>query len=450
MSLLDYLEDAAQGAASARLPADIVYSARYYKPGALPSHYKIWRTDATGSRRVQVTSGKTDDHSPIWLADEKTILFVRETATSRTLCTVSEHGGPVTELVTLPSDFIFIESAAPNRGVVTYLTRNSLVFFDVATRKERAFKGGHQTAWSPDSRRVYITSWEKSDSSAHILDLVTGTLLPLKGDFRAAAFLDDQTVVAELFAVDEQPARLAIVGSDGRPERVVSLPFTWDDEDEEDSPFADNLFPIPGVNDAVLYGRHTGNSTAGEVHRLYRVGLKTGETSVVASGRDLSWSADRQFFITGDGRGLARLDSKRRVWVSPLSVVSFQTGKVRPLVKGLVSVGGFDWRPLLGKAWMTKEPMTKVEQPHEPDRVPIGPLPVMQALGHKETLMSISCRCCEKDQKTDLPRVCPECGHVFQGNGWDGIDAHLRAKHRYIMPYQDFWRGLCPEHRGTK
>ena len=35
--------------------------------------------------------------------------------------------------------------------------------------------------------------------------------------------------------------------------------------------------------------------------------------------------------------------------------------------------------------------------------------------------------------------VCPECGHVFQGNGWDGIDAHWRAKHEDIMPYKQAW-----------
>jgi hypothetical protein len=64
--------------------------------------------------------------------------------------------------------------------------------------------------------------------------------------------------------------------------------------------------------------------------------------------------------------------------------------------------------------------------------------------------MSISCRCCETGQKTDLPRICPECGHMFQGNGWDGIDAHWRAKHEHVMPYQDFWESLCPEHRGSK
>ena len=36
-------------------------------------------------------------------------------------------------------------------------------------------------------------------------------------------------------------------------------------------------------------------------------------------------------------------------------------------------------------------------------------------------------------------KVCPECGHVFQGNGWDGVDAHWRSKHENIMPYEEAW-----------
>lgn len=36
-------------------------------------------------------------------------------------------------------------------------------------------------------------------------------------------------------------------------------------------------------------------------------------------------------------------------------------------------------------------------------------------------------------------KVCPECGHVFQGNGWDGIDAHWRSKHEDVMPYEEAW-----------
>jgi hypothetical protein len=36
-------------------------------------------------------------------------------------------------------------------------------------------------------------------------------------------------------------------------------------------------------------------------------------------------------------------------------------------------------------------------------------------------------------------KVCPECDHTFKGNGWDGIDAHWKAKHEDIMPYDEAW-----------
>lgn len=36
-------------------------------------------------------------------------------------------------------------------------------------------------------------------------------------------------------------------------------------------------------------------------------------------------------------------------------------------------------------------------------------------------------------------KVCPECGHVFRGNGWDGVDAHWKAKHEAVMPYDEAW-----------
>ena len=38
-----------------------------------------------------------------------------------------------------------------------------------------------------------------------------------------------------------------------------------------------------------------------------------------------------------------------------------------------------------------------------------------------------------------MPNECPECGHEFQGNGWDGIDAHWRSKHEHVMPYGVAW-----------
>jgi hypothetical protein len=39
----------------------------------------------------------------------------------------------------------------------------------------------------------------------------------------------------------------------------------------------------------------------------------------------------------------------------------------------------------------------------------------------------------------ELQKICPECGHTFRGNGFDGIDAHWRAKHEHLMPYKKAW-----------
>ena len=55
--------------------------------------------------------------------------------------------------------------------------------------------------------------------------------------------------------------------------------------------------------------------------------------------------------------------------------------------------------------------------------------------------MSKQCLCCEKNISEKQPRICPVCAHVFQGNGWDGIDAHWRAHHDQLMPYGEFWSG---------
>ena len=42
-------------------------------------------------------------------------------------------------------------------------------------------------------------------------------------------------------------------------------------------------------------------------------------------------------------------------------------------------------------------------------------------------------------------KVCPECGHIFTGNGWDGIDTHWKANHEHIMSYENAWKLLHNE-----
>jgi len=332
-------------AASGRPEPGIVYSARYYKPGKQRSHYKIWRIDLAGARRVRVTSGRADDHSPIWMADGKTILFVRQRAQVRTLCIVNKRGGRVRKLATVPTGYVFIESVAPNRRSVVCLVHGSgwkLILFDIGTHQQRDLGAGFRSAWSPDSRRLYVSIWDRSEQSARILDLATEEYIQLSGDLRSAAWLDGDTLTAEEFAQDPDQARLVTMRADGTKKNEILLPFTWHDDL---SPFADNIFAVPGDPGSVLYGRHSGNSTEGPAQKFYRVSVEGGQPTVVANGRDLAWSPDRQFFLTGASRGLAPLDRKRGVWVSPLSIVSLNTGETRTLVQGLVDVAEFDWRP---------------------------------------------------------------------------------------------------------
>ena len=60
-----------------------------------------------------------------------------------------------------------------------------------------------------------------------------------------------------------------------------------------------------------------------------------------------------------------------------------------------------------------------------------------------------ACYCCMQGLQFIVPRQCPapHCGHEFN-HGWAGIDAHWRANHEDIMPYDDFWHGVCGNHGG--
>lgn len=42
-------------------------------------------------------------------------------------------------------------------------------------------------------------------------------------------------------------------------------------------------------------------------------------------------------------------------------------------------------------------------------------------------------------KKPEIQNVCPECGHQFRGDGFDGIDAHWRSKHEHVMSYALAW-----------
>jgi len=60
---------------------------------------------------------------------------------------------------------------------------------------------------------------------------------------------------------------------------------------------------------------------------------------------------------------------------------------------------------------------------------------------------SLGCPSCRKGIPIPWPCQCPECAQVFKGKGWEGIDAHWRRNHSDVMKYEDFLASLCPGHR---
>ena len=324
---------------------DIVYSARYYKPGREVSRYHLWRIRADGAGRVQVTAdSRAADYSPVWLADGRTVLFVREEGGTNRFCTVNEDGGPVTTIAPAPGSPMYAENISPDRRsrlVVVQAGTSQLHLLDVDSKRSRTLGPGTGAVFSPDGKWLYCPEYTKGQFS-QIVDVASGKRLPVREGLRAGTWLDGGLLVAESFVESPGQPKLCLLRADGTLEREVVLPFKWDDDE---SPFADDLFRIPGDRDSVLYGRHAGGSSQGKVHKFYRINLKTGKAGLLAEGRDVAWSPDYRRFCTGDGRDLAPLSDKREVWVSPLHIVSLEDGSRTTIVQGLVSVGDFDWRP---------------------------------------------------------------------------------------------------------
>jgi hypothetical protein len=65
------------------------------------------------------------------------------------------------------------------------------------------------------------------------------------------------------------------------------------------------------------------------------------------------------------------------------------------------------------------------------------PAPAISGSSRQRSSWSTSAT--ERDTASDPRKACPECGQIFKGRGFDGIDAHWRAKHEAVMPYALAW-----------
>ena len=41
--------------------------------------------------------------------------------------------------------------------------------------------------------------------------------------------------------------------------------------------------------------------------------------------------------------------------------------------------------------------------------------------------------------------ICPECGHVFKGQNWEGVEEHWRSHHQQVMDFDSAWKLLSTD-----
>jgi len=169
------------------------------------------------------------------------------------------------------------------------------------------------------------------------------------------------------------------------------------------------------------------------IHKTKQDGYQKQLVALAAhSGWESSEQLSQALQRTGVGASHDRLDAFMSAWVSYL----FCIGKAKAL--GLLPDDAI-WIPDVEKGL----PAEKFQVANHSVRnkktksSPIG-----------KFSRNSECLCCRKGMDSELPRKCPECGHVFKGIGWGGIDAHWRANHESTgVSYEQFRQSLCAKHR---
>src|SRR5450432_3048866 len=112
-------------------------------------------------------------------------------------------------------------------------------------------------------------------------------------------------------------------------------------------------------------------------------------------------------------------------------------GQVKQIISGSIGFDDWEW----GVDLFADEPLVFKKLIYE---MRFDEVSAVYALfGHFYVGVRVPAAQLEKLLGGELPRGqaerCPECGHEFQGKGWDGIDAHWKAKHEQVMRYVDAW-----------
>ena len=103
------------------MPSATSFSPRYYsRPGSGDtSYFHLYRINADGSRRLQITHGNFDDESTEWSPDGRKILFSRagRDTSASTLCIVNADGSDLKTLRVFDADSGYFAHWTPDGNI---------------------------------------------------------------------------------------------------------------------------------------------------------------------------------------------------------------------------------------------------------------------------------------------------------------------------------------------
>ncbi len=272
----------------------IVYAARYYTPtGKAESHTHLYRINADGTGKKQITSGMGDEYAPRFLPSGG-LFFVRDTGK------VGADGAPVSE----------------NR------------VRDLATGAERpATRAEERLTATPEPPPGITVTADKEGVTVTRTDSVAKKSVLRYGAGMTKSRTDDY------FSVP-LPPQSNLGDPDGYLEPEMLQVFQ----------------PLPG-NGRLLLRAMAGDSTAGHYYVYLLADEAAGVVRLFSVADEMRFSSSGKQFVATCGRGLLPLGrrDKRTVWVRTLYVGTVKNGAatMRPLVSGRVSIAGYDWRPAI-------------------------------------------------------------------------------------------------------
>jgi len=353
------------GAPAAQADRDIVYSARYYnRPGEKgTSKYHLYRINADGSGRKQLTRGSRDDQAPQWSPDRKKILFIRtDEKTSRdAISLVDAGGGAVKTVRTFASqalnyfrwspkgDAIAVSCSVPMPGAKA--DAQVVIVIDLKGATKQRYDSRYYFAWSPNGEAILVGS----DKSTLFEE--KGWRIPWAKGFSTAMWLDNKTLIGIAARRDdvadyEKPWNNLLVTNTHAKEReskTVALKFWSESELDEARPYPSFFQRRPASTRTFSIAYDSSDSTIRPLYTFCLGDKESGQVKLLTQGQFLAWAADGQRFATAPGQQLADYGNpidgrKRQVWVAPLQIGNGTSGKFKNIVSGLVHVVGADWR----------------------------------------------------------------------------------------------------------